>query len=184
MVRGPRWRWNLHGDWHGQGHCWDGQAVLGAGEGAGERGRAGDAAVGHDGHELLGHPVEGEGRGDAAGKVVGRGTCWGGWGRGHVRTQLLVGDVGDLLDGGVRPGRAGVPLVYEVRGFGGGDGGGGRSFEKLAIAACVQRGRQRHSLDRTARDGLDGNATVGANATVRMFWMADGGVPRRVQLGY
>lgn len=67
MVRGPRWRWNLHGDWHGQGHCRDGQAVLGAGKRAGERGRAGDAAVAHDGHELFGHPVEGEGGGDAAG---------------------------------------------------------------------------------------------------------------------
>lgn len=95
-----------------------------------------------------------------------------------------MGDVGDLLDGGVRPGRAGVPLVYEVRGFSGGDGGGRRAFEELAIAARVQRGRQRHGLDGTAGDGLDGDAAVGANATVRVFRMVDGCVPRRVQLGY
>lgn len=80
--------------------------------------------VRHDGDELFRHPVEGESGGDT-GDVWG--AC-GGWRSGrHVRTELLMGDVWDFLDGGIGPRRTWVPLVDEVGRFG--DGGRRRSFD-------------------------------------------------------
>lgn len=56
-------------------------------------------------------PVEGEGRRLLEGHSGARG------GRGcrHVRTEVLVKDIRHLLDGRVRPRRAGVPLFHHFR---------------------------------------------------------------------